>query len=251
MLYIVTEDEGSGFQFWKSVADNLLINQRNITLTTSKGVANIPQILKRLNLKLGDTLLLAVDAVYDNSSASIKDIFELALLICHRAQARLIRTTYYCFEEVFLSYDYLTSMCSKQADDIDRELIKIVQNCIYNQENYAQLGVLNENILPTSIKATGSREKLAKALLSYITFKMAGMFKIVSGALGRCWIDSCDDLRQRKSKILTSQYCSKCRYKCKENTAISKLEHLDENTLFNQNGKLNLRGLVQIHTEGN
>lgn len=251
MLYIVTEDEGSGFQFWKSVADNLLINQRNITLTTSKGVANIPRILKRLNLKLGDTLLLAVDAVYDNSSASIKDIFELALLICHRAQARLIRTTYYCFEEVFLSYNKIEFMCKGQAADRDRKLIVTVRNSIYNQVNYAQSEALNDSLLPTSIKKTGSREKLAKALLSYITFKMAGMFKVVSGTLGRCWIDSCNDLRQHKSKILTPQYCSKCSYACKEGTAISKLEHLDENTLFNQNGKLNLRGLVQIHTEGN
>lgn len=241
MIYIITEFDGASLAFWEAVNLNLLDN--GAKTLASNGLHNMINVVNRLGLKAGDTLLLAIDKANSNRTVTREAVLEATFQLCKSKRARLLATTYYCFEEIFLSYKYLVPLMNKPSTDYKVMLAEVVQHYIRMDTDYSLVknGVLGDFLSKRPELCT--REQAAKEILRYLSITIVGLFETIPKRIGICWIGDCNKLRIENYKYLTPVCCSKCNYECKMTTATDKLKHLDENTLFNQSGKLSLQGL--------
>lgn len=239
MFYIITEDRNSARQFWECVAETFLTQDKFELVELLKGsdgqyVAGNRTLVNQIHrlfprLKAGDTLFVAFDNILDNS-----DVFDVAGFIentaelCTAADVKFAFSTYYCFEEVYLSYDELVEMYGKGKNDGKMlAILKYVNQCIKSHIDYFEIN--NENIKYLIDKYQGAgknREHFANVLLSEITtaIKPSG-FKIIKRekALGRCWIKDCAVIQEELDNRAVNHICNtQCKYICKNQRAMDK-----------------------------
>ena len=132
----------------------------------------------------------------------------------------LYYTTYYCFEELFLSYRYLTQMFkdgSYNKDDkaIWIDILQYACNSIHNHEEYYNKNHVLVKYVMAMIKKSGkTKEKFTKAVMTHISGSIYGDFKVNDGKMGNCWIKSCADIvmnnKEYRCKICNSRFKKLC-----------------------------------------
>ena len=234
MKYILCEDSGSGFQFFRRVRD-ICSSKEECKVLTSNGNSQYLNCLEKLILELetGDILILAFDSVEVEVGFNPRNIINTAKYFCHQKNVSLYYTIYYCFEEVFLSYQYLEEMFelgtySKDDKDIWLSILHYIYESIHSgNEYYIGNHDLVEYVKSIIQKAGRTKEKFTKAVLTHISGSILGDFKIYDGAFGNCWIVPCNDIKMKNK----SYRCIMCNSRFKNMCKIEKLLELEENAL--------------------
>ena len=131
MFYIVVEDSGSGKRFYENLRDNVWrVDNSKVRVVSSNGNKNLYATVCGLGLTGIDVLFCAYDNVADNiMSQQILKIEDLH----KRLNFRLIQSNYYCFEELFLSFEYVDAwgMC---LDNGLREVSALIRDYLKNRK---------------------------------------------------------------------------------------------------------------------
>jgi hypothetical protein len=196
---------------------------------------------------VNDTLIILFDNVgaskpeFENSdnTGSGFDTFRFFKFVrstCKNNLKDVYTTTYYCFEELLLSYKGLAELYNidgKTSNLID--VLNYVRNSILNnQEYYYRDNRLISEVISKYKRAGVNREHFCDALLSQITRDIKhGLFrteKTHKNGLGICLVESCEICR--KSKKMKGDYtCNNCKYSMKDSTAEEKLMDISNNSL--------------------
>ena len=191
MLYIVTEDSNSGRYFWKIVFATFLNDSdyELVEFNTSKDPQGKTVIVSGnnaldglvdkalLKAKTNDSLFVALDAVGTctriNQKTGKKVTFDYGDFVnnttqkCKSANVNLYLSSYYCFEEIYLSYielEHLVAIDSKLPNLAP--IIKYVRECIdKNQEYYDRNRQEIQDVIKIKPDAATNKEHFADALL--------------------------------------------------------------------------------------
>ena len=233
MKYIICEDSGSGFTFFKTVRD-ICFTEDQCEVVSSYGNTNFQDTVKAIieKLKQGDFLMLAFDSVEVSEDFNPKNIIISAQYGCDKAKATLYYTTYYCFEELFLSYDYLADMFmngSYKKDDKElwMKLLNYIHDSIFSGNDYYVDNELVSYVKSIIKKSNRTKEKFIKAVLTHISGSIRGDFKITDGSLGKCWLQACEI-----ATFTNKEYrCKNCIYNFKGLNASEKLIEIEQHSL--------------------
>lgn len=243
MLYIVTEDSNSARTFWSKAAETyrkagtytlvpLLSGGGNTTL---KGqITNVFKVIKP-----GDSLFVVFDNIDKVHNFDKHDLIKMTSKRCINKNIKFTYTTYYCFEEIYLSYRSLLPM----VNDKYNEVLKFVADCINSGKEYFDKLNPDSRILDflDSIKHPFvNKEHFADDLLTFATqtTKGSGWFRIHKSAnafdtSGRCWLYGCEEVSDRLGQQERANVCdNKCKFDCKNCNTKDKLEHLNNNSLL-------------------
>lgn len=234
MYHIICEDKGSGFQFFKYIADIYSNNSYNIV--SSDGNQNFLDKLSEVAdiLKSGDRLLLAFDNIGVMNKFNPKEIVSKAHKICSKKKVGLWHTKYYCFEEVYLSYSEFFRLCQYHSNDKSElkqyiSVLDFVRKSIMSQEDYYDKDNPLINDFIAHIKRAGeNREHFCDALLENTSRWVRGNVTICKGSFGECWLRSCDDAKVKNKEYTCNNLCNFC---MRRNRADEKLSHLENNSL--------------------
>ena len=234
MLYIICEGEKdkSEYTFVKAVAD--LYSSGDYSILPASGFANIVYVLYDLEDKLApkDSVVLFFDNVTFDSEGiyyemSVPELLSEFSDVCDRHGCKFSHTTYYCFEELYLSYSGLLSIMSRYPEEYS-EFLELIQKELLDGKNYF------ETLLETDkydrytaindfkhIKARyNTREEVSATLLQVFTRRLGHNWKISKNSLGRCWITDCS------SEDYMVHLCDKCTFSMKDCTFKDKLDDL-------------------------
>lgn len=252
MLYIITEDSNSARMFWSLAAkefkgaDNyvlveLLKKQNGKQAGGNTTLENqVNELLPKM--KLGDELFVVFDCISNTSNFIPGDFIILTHQKCKLAGVNFKFTSYYCFEEVYLSYIELYSMISNgKAKATVVNILKYIQESINSGENYfdkSQQAVVD--FINFYEKDSGkNREHFANAVLIFATQLLDGRFKIIkSGSCfynqGACWLLDCDDVKKlMKNEYEINSICNnKCKFICKDCNTREKLVDLKNKSIL-------------------
>lgn len=231
MFYILCEDSGSGKDFYKGLCRAFLPNGGYLVDDThgNKGyLSYLDNFINQNKLGHGDSLLLAFDNVESSKTFDVASIIEFAEDISSKRGVSIFYTEYYCFEEVYLSYDGFLEYVGKRllsgndSSSAWYSALKYVHDSIQSEQKY----YIRENdnvkfVISMAKYADLGREKFCKALLHNTSRELGQSFTISSGSLGKCWIISCSDISMKSKE----HFCSKCGYCCK--SCDSKEKYLD------------------------
>lgn len=275
MLYIVAEDIGSARTFWLNVInstkckDNYIvsdtyINKNGIKITDINGGKDVLRYkidyLFKDTLNKGDTLFIILDNIGENFSDDMSsfDFIDNIAEKCKNRHISLITTAYYCFEEVFISYNEIENMYKNLVNKVGN---KIANKDIIDTLNYIKTKLssdeeyydINCKYIQNAIKLFNTqlnynREQFAAALIEYITKQLYGKFHITKGKTGfECMMLTCDEVRQGilnksnkgKKNISITNYINilcnnKCAYKCKNCTQLDKIDDIFKNSILNK-----------------
>lgn len=156
---------------------------------------------------------------------------------CRIKNINLYVTSYYCFEEIYLSYIELEKLVKidSKAPEL-AEIIKYVRECIdshieYYDRNKSEVQYVI-NIKPDAKK---NKEHFADALLFHSTQAIRnGRFTISKKAKKSmmCWILGCKELQEAQGRKYPSEYdCDHCKFKMKNCNTLEKLTDLNNNLL--------------------
>lgn len=143
MIYIITEDSNSGYEFWQNLS--ILFKVNMVQVLPSSGIANVKNTLKSLlkgvsyTLNHGDKIFLAIDNVSFNSEAYIytyrlREYVKSILKNLISSDIRICFSSYYCYEEILLSFYKLVNLSS--APDI-RELFSKIHDNIMQYKDFS------------------------------------------------------------------------------------------------------------------
>ena len=234
MKYILCEDSGSGFEFFKYLKD-IYSTSEECEVRTTYGNSGYSDCLEELvqELKTNDTLILAFDSVEVENNFNPKNIITAAKYYCEQVGAKCYYTVYYCFEELFLSYNYLEEMFqSGSYNKSDKSLWVNILHYLHDSihkgnEYYIDNNDLVKYVKETIKKAGRTKEKFTKAVLTHISGSISGDFKITGGEFGKCWLVSCDCVRMKNK----AYRCNECNSRFKGKVDIEKLFELEQNSL--------------------
>lgn len=235
MKYILCEDSGSGYSFFRYMVQSLCSSKYECEVITTNGNSGYEECLENLIEKLEskDTLILAFDSVEVTEHFNPRNIINSAKYFCKQKNVSLYYTIYYCFEELFLSYRYLEEMFDKSSYNAeDKEVwLRILQyicECIHkNEEYYVSQNELVDYVKENIKKARKTKEKFTKVVLTHVSGSIIGDFKVYDGKLGKCWAISCNDV-----KIKNKCYrCTQCNSRFKNKLGKEKIRELELNAI--------------------
>ena len=216
MLYIVTEDSKSGFQFWEAIKKIILDDSVNASIISACGIDGIISTVNSLNLKSTDTLLMCLD---NKGTYQVKVVIKSVKQKAKNLGVRLIITDYYCMEEIFLSFSKLEDWVTCHKTD-NITIHEYIRNCVMQGVNYFDYPT-EEIIEFVRQNNLTNREHLASSLLGQYTSLNKG-WHICKSDMGECWIKDC------------------CKLPNIDMTAIEKVMTLENNSIFkNYNTKFN------------
>lgn len=232
MLYIITEDAGSGHQFWKNIYKTYIINDPFIVenhVIKGYGIERIYSVLKNQFLGHNDTLLAVIDDVGNNAvRAAMSDIEQDSIERGYKCSFFVT----YCFEEIFLSFSELDIWMDIENDLVNNynsnynkitDIVKFIRSHLhdgtdywenrtslimdyvekYNSEFFQKVKE-NEN-QPLNVKIS-YREHFSAIILSLFTDKFKGVMRITKGELGSCWQEDCASVALQRNTA-----CSRCK----------------------------------------
>lgn len=245
MLAIIPEDSGSGKQFWEAINRNLLSNKAWV-VDTYKGQDKalgystmVPRLLNAIksgDIHSGDTILFAIDNT--GSDAVAHEVLN-ATIICRENGLRLLATTYYCIEEVFLSFKLLEYWV-ENIDNKYRACIEYIREHILNKLDYYDKMTKQEVDRLLHIDSIENREQFAYHLLRIATSK-SKQFKYTKSKLGECWINSCCDIKAKIPQYSTDT----CKLGSRYLTASLKLRQIVDNSVLSSD-KVDISKLNEI-----
>lgn len=201
----------------------------------------------------GDSLFVAFDNIgistRINSKTGVKVGFDSGDFIrnttqkCRLCNVNFYCTTYYCFEELYLSYTELLNLCIRDCKIADLcKALSYVQNHIKAGTEYFDRNNQNvQYIANLRADALYNKEHFADALLYQVTYNIKhGKFTISKerkkNCFLKCRIDSCDNLRVTDKVLSNSTFmCDHCKFNMANNTDIDKLLDLEKKSLLNNN----------------
>lgn len=250
MLYIITEDSNSARVFWEYAAKTFRGEGEYEIVSFLRGKDGKPSsgnttlsnqleaLLPRVNSK--DEIMIVFDNIV---KANIFDTYTFLKYIRSLSQSSGINikfTSYYCFEEVYLSYSELERLNESNRDVVINS-IRFVRNCLLNGIDYFDLRYKQIiDFIDFYGKDSGkNREHFANALLISVTQLLDGRFRIIKSGdcfynQGACWLLNCDDVRKlMKNEYEVNSVCrDKCKFKCKDCTTKEKLIDLNDNSMI-------------------
>lgn len=228
MFYFVCEGEKdkAEYSFVSRLIELYNYNNSSFKLIALNGNKNIQgkvdSIIKD-NCVSGDTLVLFFDNIESINGIVVYDLLNSFITSCMKKGVCFRYTTYYCFEELFLSYDKLLDLI---RNDLHKSLVGKIQQCIMSGSNYIdcldsiEISKLNK-LLSLDITKT-TRETISASLLSVVTNVINGKFHISKDEIEDCWLYSCKDLS-------LPYKCNRCNYPIKD--ILSKIKDLDNNSV--------------------
>ncbi len=244
MLYIITEDSNSARDFWSYAAGVYRIPGTYFMVPLIKGRGGNTTLKEQINsifsgLKRDDELFIVFDNIGVTKRFNSYDLIMKTSIRCANIGVRFAYTKYYCFEELYLSYNELL----KLTDSKYIEALRYVNSCINHNTEYFEITRLDKRITQFIID-TGhtirNKEYLANELLVHATQHIRGKFRIhKSGNVfdhnGKCWIHDCKYVRQSMNEYEINSVCiGHCKYSCKNGDMRSKIIHLNHNSLLDR-----------------
>ena len=170
--------------------------------------------------KIGDRIVLFFVKIESINGVSIKDIISNYKNIFNSKGVLFRYTTYYCYEELYLSYPKLLDMINVKYKDL---ISKIQVELLSNRNYLDSISIDNIIELFKSDISNLTREELSSAILSMITQGISGNFNILKKYIGDCWINDCKDTS------LNTNVCDRCTLDLR--TFKDKLEDLDSTSV--------------------
>ena len=147
MVYVVTEDSNSARYFWKITFDTFHKGKYELlTLPIDKsgmthgGNTTLDKQIQLLTAKLlpGDKVYVAFDNTTESKSFTPFKFLSRLQRISAELKVDVAVTTYYCFEELYLSYIEIITQYESLAsyNDVVLKALKFVHNKLMVDENY-------------------------------------------------------------------------------------------------------------------
>lgn len=242
MLYIITEDSTSARDFWECVAETfrgpqnyVLVQPLNQTSGNTTLNAQVSNLFPKL--KAGDTLLVAFDNIGATKGFNSINFIRKVGQRCAKHSINFRFTSYYCFEELYLSYMELFNMISPNTNPITLNALKYVNKCIGNSIDYFSTNSAIQDFINKHHGAGKNREHFANALLTEVAKTIKGHFMITKakGAFdgsAECWLRKCNDIQSKMNQKQAENICGKyCKYCCKNMNTRDKLMDLNNKSL--------------------
>jgi len=243
MLYLVSEDRNSGLYFWDTVAKTFK-GEEKYRIAGDKitgGNKNIENVFNTIKSKLeeGDQVFIILDQIVDSDdNIRIRNILRRIRRECTSRKVGVKVTSYYCFEELYLSYDEVIDMYSK-CYKVKNEVM-IALNYVNNKINKAEDYYISDEEIRGFVQSVNSkitnRERLAAALLNEVTIRLTnGLFRInksenTLAKSGKCWLEDCTKIME-SMRSKESEKCIRCEYECKMQNTKNKLIDLERRSL--------------------
>ena len=263
MIYVVTEDTNSARDFWKIVFHTFLDASQFQFVPLLLNTIGIPvggntMLETMVNIALnqassGDCLFVAFDNIGSpyrlNKKTNKRVNFDSGDFListnqkCINMGVEFYFTSYYCFEELYLSYSELYRLYKEDGKDIILlEVLDYVKNHILNGTEYYDRNNFNvQTLIDIKSDAGKNKEHFADALLMQITRRIQhGKFEIRkqgNSGITKCWTMECEYLHNHVQDLKQEGYiCNNCKYKMKEQSSREKLVDLSNNSLKSISG---------------
>ena len=242
MYYIICEGAvgKAEYVFNKAIID-LYGRDKKYKLISAGGYDNIFKIETDLAdnyLRYRDTLILLFDNVGEDMDCGhnmgIAEMLEYICEDCDTIGVTLKYTTYYCFEELLLSYTRLPNMLVNVNNRIVqsfKDFQQFLLSC--SSSEYIYEVTYSDRFAPLlefqgygdAVKLNRSREEISSKLLQCITLKLLNTWRVNKSMIGKCWVSDCD------SNGFMKYLCDKCKYDLKGCSFKEKLSDLDANSV--------------------
>ena len=257
MLYIITEDSNSARDFWQCVARTFRSAESFLLVpfpigsdgrTASGNTTLKAQVLSIFpKLQAGDKVFAAVDCVANNAKGfSAHDFVKWGTRLCMKKGAEFAATSYWCFEDLYLSYDEVLTMYRKNsvAENVVVGALQYVHDHLQNGTDYFDTSQEIQNFIDLHSSAGKNREHFANELLMEVTraLKGSGHFAITKseGAFyksAECWLRDCSNIKEKMASQQIINICDKkCEYCCKDKGTADKLIDLDTRSICRDSG---------------
>ena len=227
MFYFVCEGQKDKSEYSFILRLTELYNTSNLPfdLLSADGNVNIKDLLYNLIPKCmaGDTIILFFDNIEEINGVPTYDLLNSCINLCIQRGINFRYTVYYCFEELFLTYDKLLFLIK---DVRHNQLVAKISDCIMNGINYldcldvSEINELSKLLSLDVYKCT--RETLSASLLGLVTNRINGRFHISKSHIQDCWLQDCESLD-------IPYKCDKCEYTIK--FVLDKITDLDSNSI--------------------
>lgn len=315
MLVIITEDSKSGYEFWNSFKRIVCRNSVNVEVAIARpanhisfgginrnrgGITNVKselnyQIMKLSKIPGKHLIFLAIDFTADPNSATLLNVKNLITYVNRIKSGRVDKfqgidnvaitySRYFCYEEIFLSFKYLTEFCGVKygGNSLDMQKARRIHHILHNyfvtvsnsqSAVYSDyLPLLNNNnsvnmpdynsdlyFLYKKYKRQHqlvwndmkNREVVASLCLEYISsVNSKYLVRIDKSGIGYCWFLDCGSKGELKNKLkhkgkkIHNMDCSDC-FLC-ENCQLgrSKMGYLLTNSLFKKQGLIDINSML-------
>lgn len=220
------EKDKSEYVFISAVISEFKIDE-SYNLVAAGGKENIDKEFLKLKKEFcqGDIFILFFDNIEMIGGKLTVDLLSSIEVQCKNLGVFFRYTTYYCFEELFLSYTNLLPMLN--VDIAIKNEISNIQHKLLSGVNYFRddisfwinyFGKHRKGVLKT-------REKLSFGICNLILNTINGSFYLQKDKIGSCWVTDCKD------STLHKNVCVNCKYKLKNCSFRCKLEDLDNNSV--------------------
>lgn len=284
MIIMITEDIGSARTFWINVLDNTVgsgnyrisddyssTDDDNSVIKKTGGKSTlepkIDYVIKNKKYDTNDTLFVVFDNIGNTFSKnkSSAAFIRNSIKKCERNSLKFMTTTYYCFEEIYLSYkdvkDRYKNLSKANINMIST--LEYVYKCINsNVDYYDTTNIDIQNSIkelyktPSENKTGLNREQFAAMLLEFVTRQFFSKFHISKSSTGfECYLEDCEAIRksieqinrakikekaENKNKEINEEaikkgvqnICNKCTYSCKDADALTKIEDIFNNSIL-------------------
>lgn len=252
MIYFISEDSNSAHTFWIQVLETFAdaYTEVNTDVQGKKAYGN-SSLESRVDYALakarpGDSLFIAFDNIGSPLTPDGYAAFDSGDFIlnteakCISRQVKLYTTNYYCFEEVYISYEELESMCLKDGDAELASAVRYVREQINKGADYFDKSNPNvAHIMSIAKDDSTNKEHFADALLYQATRSIEhGYFAISKeqDGFGRCWITACEEIGNRKqsqkSRSTLTYFCNHCAYTAKGADRKQKLLDIEKRSVL-------------------
>lgn len=190
-IYIVTEDTNSARAFWNSVAMVFRGKDSYIMVPLLKGKDNKnssgnttlkSQVIHIIShLKTQDELLIVFDNINNANNFNTVSFIKWTISICKCHNIKVRFTSYYCFEELYLSYQELINMYKKcKYKEVVLKTLEFTNKSILNKVNYfdKSVDIVSDFIQYYKNDSGKNREHFANALLLEVTKNIGDRFRI-------------------------------------------------------------------------
>lgn len=240
MIYIVTEDQNSARDFWRIVADTFLGSDNYVLEPLPVGGGGNTRLQEQITnvftkIKSGDSLFIAFDNIANTKNFVPSDFISKTSARCTKVGVNFQYTTYYCFEEIYLSYEEFVKL-SCNYKDID--VVKVVNQCINNAKDYYRDQIVESFMKRNCDINLSNREQFLNYLLVESSKMIYGCFQITKSGKcfdknAECWVKDCVQIQERMTEQHYRNLCNQqCQYCCKGKLSKNKLIDLKEKSIF-------------------
>lgn len=254
MVYIITEDSNSAREFWKIAADTFIgIGKYSLEPIPAGGAGNTTLQSQVINvfskIQANDILFVAFDNIGNTSNFVASDFLNKTIARCKQKNVCFKFTTYYCFEELYLSYEELVRLSNNHKD---ANIISFVSKCINSGKDYYNDTLIQNYIQNCTNTVINNREHFLNHLLMEACKVIKGHFKILKrgqcfSTTGECWVKDCMQIQNTMQPQQVNNVCNnQCQYCCNGKTVVDKLMDLNNKSIFTSRSKQQLHELGKI-----